>query len=425
MCGLSHRTAPVEVRERLTATPDALGTLDGVSETMLLSTCNRVEIYGIADDPREAARLAFARLAEARGVDPASVAPCVYVKVGAEAVRHCFRVAASLDSMILGEPQILGQVKEALALARRRGTVGLGLDRVLARAFAVAKKVRTETEVGRHAVSAPSVAVELATKIFGDLAGRPVLLIGAGRMGELAARHALDAGVSPLYVANRTRSRALDLARALGGTPVDFDAIDATLARVDIVIASAAAEAPIVRAEGVARALGQRRGRPLFLIDVAVPRAVEPAVHGMENVFCYDVDDLGQVVDANVRERFAEARKAEALVDREAARFLDRRGDPEVLPTIVSLRQKVEAIRRSEVARALGRCRDASPETRAALEALSSALVNKILHPPTAKLHAASRDGGAGWASAVAELFGLDRSGRLEARRESAGAARI
>jgi glutamyl-tRNA reductase len=420
IAGLNHRTAPVAIREQLAAEEDKLREIlrhvyaTGVlSEVMILSTCNRVEVYGLAEVPGEARDLVFGLLCRQRGIEPATVEPLLYTKADVEAIQHCFRVAASLDSMILGEPQILGQVKDAFRLAQQCQTVGPVLHGLLTQAFAVAKKVRTETEIARHAVSVSFAAVEMAKKIFGGLRGKSVLLIGAGKMGEQAARHLVDQGVFPLYVANRTWGRALELARELPGTAVPFDECRAALERVDIVISSTGAPEPIVRKEDVQQALSLRRGRPLFFIDIAVPRDVEPGVNDLENVFCYDIDDLRQVVEANLRERLREAEKAETLVEREVGKFLARLKDLEVVPTIVSLREKLETIRQGEMGKALARLPDASPETRAAMEALSSALVNKILHAPTVKLRESSRSGrGRRWALVVSELFGL--GGRRE-----------
>ncbi|MBI4610208.1 MAG: glutamyl-tRNA reductase [Candidatus Rokubacteria bacterium] len=413
--GLNHRTAPIELREQLALEEDKLREVLAsahatgcLAEAMILSTCNRVEVYGLADVPSEARRIAFGLLCQQRGVEPTSLDPLVYTKTDAEAIHHCFRVASSLDSMVLGEPQILGQVKEAFNLAQHCGTMGPVLHGLLTQAFAVAKRVRTDTDVARHAVSVSFAAIELAKKIFGGLQGKSVLLIGAGKMGELAARHLVDQGVFPLYVANRTWSRALELCRALPGTPVPFEECREVLGRVDIVISSTGAAEPIVRKEDVLHALHARRSRPLFFIDIGVPRDVEPGVNDLDNVFCYDIDDLRQVVEANLRERLREAQKAEALVEREVDKFLSRLKALEVVPTIVSLREKIEAIRQGEVAKALARLHDPSPETRAAIEALSSAIVNKILHGPTVKLRETSQSGrGRRWAVLVSELFGL------------------
>jgi len=417
--GLSHKTAPIAVREQLAVEEDKLREIlvdvhgAGVlSEVVILSTCNRVEVYGVADVPGEARALAFRRLGQHRGVDLAQVEPLLYTKSGTEAVQHCFRVAASLDSMLLGEPQILGQVKDAFALAQDCQAVGPLLHHLWTQAFAVAKKVRTETELARHAVSVSYAAVELARKIFGTLEGKAVLLIGAGKMGELAAKQLVDQGAFPIYVTNRTWARAQEMARALSGTAVPFDAWAETLATVDIVITSTGATEPIVRRADVERCLQGRRSRPLFFIDIGVPRDVEPGVNELEAVFCYDIDDLRQVVESNLRERLREAQKAEALVEREVAKFTARAQDLEVVPTIVSLRERLEAIRRGEVERAYGILPNADAQTRRAIEAMSQAIVNKILHAPTVKLRELSRGGHVrSWTEMVHELFGLGGRG--------------
>jgi glutamyl-tRNA reductase len=417
VAGLSHKNAPVGLREQLAVEEDKLRELlrdiqsDGVlPELVVLSTCNRVEVYGVAEAPGEARTAAFRHLCRYRGLDLGAVEPILYTHLDSDAVRHAFRVAASVDSMMIGEPQILGQVKDAFALAQACETVGPRLHTLFSQAFSVAKRVRTETDIARHAVSVSFAAVELAKKIFAGLAGRAVLLIGAGKMSELAAKHLVEQGAFPVYVTNRTWSRAQDLARALSGVAVPWDEMETALASVDIVVTSTGAHEPVVRTAVVARVMQGRRGRPLFFIDIAVPRDVEPGVDGLDDVYRYDVDDLKQVVDANLRERAREAERAETLIEREVAKFLARQGDVEVVPTIVSLRAHLEEIRLAEVKRALTRLPDATPETRAALDALSSAMINKILHAPITKLRESSRAGaGRSWLEAVHELFGLGR----------------
>ena len=417
--GLSHKTAPIAVREQLAVEEDKLREIlldvhaTGVlAEVVILSTCNRVEVYGVADVPGEARALAFRRLGQHRGLDLAAVEPLLYTKSGAEAVHHCFRVAASLDSMILGEPQILGQVKEAFALAQSCQTVGPLLHHLWSQAFAVAKKVRTETELARHAVSVSFAAVELARKFFGSLDGKAVLLIGAGKMGELAAKHLVDQGAFQIFVANRTWARAQEMARALAGTAVPFEEWPEALSLVDIVITSTGAPEPIVRRAQVERSLQTRRSRPLFFIDIGVPRDVEPGVNELDAVFCYDIDDLRQVVESNLRERLREARKGEVLVEREMEKFVARAQDLEVVPTIVSLRDRLEVIRRGEVEKAYATLPDADVQTRKTIEAMSQAIVNKILHTPIATLRERSRGGhGRSWTEMVHELFGLGGRG--------------
>src|SRR5262245_62987976 len=417
VAGLNHTTAPVELREQLAVEEDKLRdvlhdvhVLGVAGELVILSTCNRVEVYGVADAPGEARAVAFRELARFRGMDPAVAESFLYMHVDDEAVRHAFRVAASLDSMMLGEPQILGQVKDAFALAQSAQTVGPTLHALFSQAFAVAKKVRTETEIGRHAVSVSFAAVELARKIFAGLGGKAVLIIGAGKMSELAARHLVEQGAFPIYVTNRTAARAQEMARALSGTAVPFDELGTALAAVDIVITSTGATEPIIGRPMVERAMRGRRSRPLFFIDIAVPRDVDATVNTLDDVYCYDIDDLRQVVDANLRERVREAHRAEAMIDREVAKFLAKQGDVEVIPTIVSLRERLEAIRTGEVKRTLARLPNATQETREAIEALSSAIVNKILHAPITKLRESSRAGSPrSWLELVHELFGLSR----------------
>jgi glutamyl-tRNA reductase len=312
--------------------------------------------------------------------------------------------------MMIGEPQILGQAKDAFALAQSCETVGPTLHTLFTQAFAVAKKVRTETEIARHAVSVSFAAVELAKKIFASLTGRAVLLVGAGEMGELAAKHLVEQGAFPIYVANRTWARAQEMARALAGTAVPFAEIVTVLASVDIVITSTGAADTVVSRHQVQGVLHGRR-RPLFFIDIAVPRNVEASVNTLENVYVYDIDDLRSVVDANIRERMREAHRAEGLIEREVGKFLTRLRDVEVIPTIVSLRQRLEGIRQAEVQRALARLPTATPEVREALDAVSSAIVNKILHTPITKLRESSRAGaGRSWMEFVHELFGLGRT---------------
>jgi glutamyl-tRNA reductase len=417
VAGLSHKNAPVSVRERLAVEEDKLRELlhdlqasDVLREVVVLSTCNRVEVYGVAEAPGEARALAFRHLCRQRGVDLTEVESMLYMHLDADAVRHAFRVSASLDSMMIGEPQILGQVKDAFALAQACESVGRHLHPLFSQAFNVAKRVRTETEIARHAVSVSFAAVELAKKIFAGLTGRAVLLLGAGKMGELAAKQLVEQGAFPIYVVNRTWTRAQELARALSGTAVPYDDLPNAVAAVDIVVTSTGAATPIVTRDMVARVMRGRSARPLFFIDIAVPRDVERGVDALEDVYCYDIDDLKQVVDSNIRERLREAQRAEALVEREVTKFKARLGDVEVIPTIVSLRERLEEIGRGEVKKTLARLPDATPETRAAIEALSASIVNKVLHAPITKLRESSRAGShRSWLEVVHELFGLGR----------------
>jgi glutamyl-tRNA reductase len=398
LTGVNHRTAPIEVRERFaipeSRLPEALQRLArqaGVEEAVILSTCNRVEFL---------ARLTKGTssltpfLAEYFQQPAEQFEPYLYEYREQEAVRHVFRVAASLDSMIVGEPQILGQVKEAYATARAVGTVNSQLDALLTRAFAVAKKVRSETAVGTSAVSVASVAVELAKKIFGSLKGRVVYLVGAGKMGELAARHLLAHGAASLLVANRTLERAERLAEKFNGRALPFEQLYDTADQADIVISSTGAPHAIFRREHGEQFLHRRRNRPMFFIDIAVPRDVDPAMNKLDGIFVYDIDDLQQVAASHLADRADEARRADALIDEEVRRFAERLQTADVVPTIVSLQEHFETIRQAEIDRVRGRLGSLSPEQEMAIEALSRGIIKKIMHTPIVTLKSAARERG-------------------------------
>jgi glutamyl-tRNA reductase len=394
LIGVNHKTAPVEVRERLAVSdrnlPEALQQLlrvPGVGEGMILSTCNRVEVLAQTTNGSVDLRQF---LAQYFGLDPASYESHLYEYRQHEAVRHVFRVASSLDSMIVGEPQILGQVKEAYATARAAGAVQSHLDLLLTRAFAVAKKVRTETAVGSSSVSIASVAVELAGKIFGSLEGKRVCLIGAGKMSELAARSLLAQGAAPIFVANRTYDRAVALAATLGAEAVRFDDLYNHCDRADIVITSTGAPVAIFKREHGEMFLARRKNRPMFFIDIAVPRDVDPEMNKLDGIFVYDIDDLQDAVSTHVAGRQKEAERAEIIIELEVERFHARLQTLHVVPTIVSLQDQFETIRQAEVDRVRGRLGKLSPEQEAAIEALSHGIVNKILHTPIRSLKSAA-----------------------------------
>lgn len=391
LVGLSHRTAPVEVRERLhfpeKDVPAALQTLkerSGVAEAVLFSTCNRVEVLTRLEDGIEGLPLVAEFLAATRRVERSAFDSFLYQHSQREAVRHVFRVAASLDAMILGEPQVLGQVKAAYATARAVGTVGGVLDEVLTRAFGVAKKVRTETGIGTAAVSVSYAAVELARKIFGQLDGKTVFLIGAGEMSELAARHLLENGAKAIFVANRTHARAQELAAQWQGQAIQFDDLLQYAGRADIIISSTGCPHYIIRKEHGAKFLAERKNRPMFFIDIAVPRDIDPALNQLDNVFVYNIDDLEEVVAANRREREREAGRAEEIIEREVDRLLARLKTLELAPTIVALQDKLHGLREEELRRA--HLETLTPEQRAAVEEMTRGLVNKILHLPLTQL---------------------------------------
>jgi glutamyl-tRNA reductase len=417
LIGASHRTAPLAVRERLVFPEAELGPSLGrlcaggsVTEGMILSTCNRTELLvhaGGGTEPAVSRVKEF--LARERRFEPEELDRILYVKTGSEAVRHLFRLGAGLDSMILGEPQILGQVKEAYAAAVAAGRLGVRLQPLLQRAFSVAKRVRTDTDIGRNPVSVSYAAVDLAHKIFGDLTDRSVLLLGAGETAELAARHLASQGIRKILVANRTFRRAERLAAAFGGEAVPFDQFREHLARVDILISSTSAPHPILGRDDAARVLRARRNRPLFLIDLAVPRDIDPSVNQLDNIYLYDVDDLQQVADAGLQERRLAAEKAERLIEAEVAAYEQWARAQEVAPTIVALRDKLHRLREAEVGRFQGRLRDLPPEQRRAVEEMAASLINKVLHGPISRLkHAAASRNGDDRIAIVRELFDLE-----------------
>ncbi len=417
--GLNHKTAPVEVRERLAFPADTIGhalreavAADGVSEGVILSTCNRVEVCVLADDGRRGQEAVERFLSSFHGVPPEALSPHLYRLAGDDAVRHLFRVASSLDSMVLGEPQILGQVKDAYAWACDHRTVGPVLDKCFTKAFSVAKRVRTETRVANSAVSVSDAAVELAKKILGDLSDNTVMLIGAGEMSELAARHLLSAGARGLLVTNRTFERAVRLASDFDGTPVRFEDLAVHLKRADIVLSSTGSPRFILTRADIEEVIRIRKNRPMFFIDMAVPRDIDPDANQVANVYVYDIDDLNNVIETNLEERQREAEKADGIVAAEVRAFRRWLDSQQVTPTIVSLRKKFEEIREAEVGKALSALGDADPRTRKVLESLASAIVNKALHSPIASL---KREGDgrnpAERIAVVREIFDLPEEG--------------
>ncbi len=402
LAGLNHRSAPVEVRERMAfpeaLLPEALGRLKGRAgflEGLILSTCNRVEVVVAADDDAEPREMVNSFLRDVRSVDPDSVTAYLYHYEDREAIRHLFRVAASLDSMVVGEPQILGQLKGAYAAAKQCGALSGFLETVLSRAFSVAKRVRSETEIGKSAVSISYAAVELARDIFGSLSSKRVMIIGAGKMSELAARHLRRSGCTNIAVTNRTRERALEMARLFEGTVVDYNSFHAALPEVDIVITSSGAPHYIITRDQMRRVIEARKNRPVFLIDIAVPRNIEPAVNTLDNVFLYDIDDLQRVVDTNLRGRQKEAEQAEEIITEEVDRLVMRLRTREVVPTIVSLQEQLEQIRLTEIERVRSKLGTLTPQQEEAIAALTRGILNKVAHGPIAELrkHAGHPEG--------------------------------
>ena len=400
LLGVNHNTAPVEVRERLAIPAGrlaeatrSLAAVEGVRESLILSTCNRVELLTVQEEgvgPAENAGL-LRFLHEYFAVPAATIRPHLYEFREREAVRHLFRVASSLDSMVVGEPQILGQVKESYTVAREVGAVASSLDRLLQSAFSVAKKVRTETQVGSSSVSIASVAVDLARKIFGSLAGKHVLLVGAGKMSELAVRHLVQHGATNLMIANRTEARAEAIAAKFVGARVavevvPFEALYGQADRADIVITSTgAAEQVFGRAQGQ-QFLQRRRGRPMFFIDIAVPRDVDPRMNEVEGCFVYDIDDLQGVAQTHQADRTREAAAAERIVAAEVARYEERVQSLGAVPAIVALQAGAEEVRAGELARAAKALAGLTAEQQAAVEAMTRSLTAKLLHPQLAAL---------------------------------------
>lgn len=397
LTGMSHKTAPVHLREKLAIAegllPRALQELQqlGAAEAVVLSTCNRVEFAVSTRDDVEPGMVLDRFLLQWQ-VPPAAFDGHLYRLEERDAIRHIFRVAASLDSMVVGEPQILGQMKAAYAAARKEGSVGGMLENVLTRAFSAAKRVRSETGIGHMAVSVSYAAVELARQIFGSLKAQRVLIIGSGKMGELAAKHLRRSGASKIFVTNRTQARAEEMARLFDGQAIDYTAFPAMLHEIDIVIASSGAPHFILTRDEMQRVIGERRNKPMFLIDIAVPRNIEPAVNDIEGIFLYDVDDLAGVVNDNLKEREKQARQAEAIVAEEVENMMARLRIEGVAPTIVSLQAQLEEIRSAEVVRVLRRMPGLTPEQQQQIEAMTRSIVNKIAHGPISELRRNATD---------------------------------
>ncbi|HEY1983879.1 MAG TPA: glutamyl-tRNA reductase [Terracidiphilus sp.] len=411
LIGVNHKTAPIELRERIAISredlPDvtrALAAVPGVSECMIVSTCNRVEILTAVESP---AIDLSEFLQNHFGLDPAVLKDHLYQHWDQDAVRHLFRVSASLDSMVVGESQILGQVKEAFAVARTAGTVGGQLEHLLQSAFAAAKKVRTETEIGSNTVSVASVAVDLARKIFGSLNGRTVFLVGAGKMSELAARHLVQQGAGAILVTNRTRERAQRMAAQFSGRVIPFDQLYEAGSEADIIITSTGAPHPIFRKEHGQAFMHRRRNRPMFFIDIAVPRDVDPAMNKLEGIFVYDIDDLQSVAASHMAERSREANSAESMIAAEVERFHQRQRTVNVAPAIVALQRQAEELRQGELRRMQARLGTLTVEQIAAVEALTRGLVNKFLHPPMQALKQAARDNNSARVDALCETWSL------------------
>ncbi|MFB3926509.1 MAG: glutamyl-tRNA reductase [Syntrophales bacterium] len=416
LIGMNYRTAPLEIREQLSAGCGGdlrsladIRAIAQVREAMCLSTCNRFEVLASAADIDAAALGIKAFILMRSGLLPDQLEKCLYIYRDQDAVKHLFRVASSIDSMIMGEPQILGQVKEAYRRCVDQRASGVILNKLLHHAFRTAKRVRTETGIANNAVSVSFAAVELAKKIFGDLKNKAILLIGAGEMAELAARHLVRNGTKKIIVANRTYDRASDLASLLHGTAVELERIGEKLQEADIVISSTGASGYLITKDMIAAALYRRKNRLLFLIDIAVPRDIDPAAGEIDNVYLYNIDDLQGVVDGNIRSRAVEAEKAEAIVDEEVLRFSHWFSSLEAVPTIIDLRRKMEDIMEGEIEKSLFWINSLGESDKEKVRMLVSSVLNKVLHDPITGLKEASQNSGAVlYIAALRKLFKLD-----------------
>lgn len=429
--GVNHNSASVELRERFAIPPQRLGDATRalalqpeIEEAMILSTCNRVELL-VRSRNGSADLNGF--LQQYLKLSTGDYERCLYRHHDKNAIRHLFRVASSLDSMVVGEPQILGQVKEAYATARAVGALHSELDALVTSAFAVAKRVRTETAIGSSAVSVASVAVELAKKIFGSLAGKCICLVGAGKMSELAARHLVAQGAARILVANRTPANAQKLASAFNGEVISFDEIYDRADQADVVITSTGAPQPIFRREHGEMFMARRKNRPMFFIDIAVPRDVDAAVGKLDGIFVYDIDDLQSVVATHVADRRREAERAETIINAEVEKFSSKRFTQEVVPTIVSLQEHLERIRRAELERARSKLATLTPEQQAAVDALTRGIINKVLHTPISTLRSAAQQTDDPEAASAVELikriFNLEDSETAQGKTNSAGSS--
>lgn len=389
--GLNHKSAPVEIRERLHIAEDRLPQLlrelhKRVPEGLIFSTCNRFEVLTQQETLEESREKLVHFISEQQGVKPETFEPYIYFHAGPEAVHHVFRVASSLDSMVVGEPQILGQMKQFFALAQQEHTIGFTLNAVMERAFTVAKRVRTETQIAESSVSVSSVAVELATKIFGKLDNKTALIVGAGKMSVHAIRHLQSRGIRLILVTNRTYQKAVEIAEQVKGRAIPFEEMPKHLGDADIVISSTGSPEFIIRKEDVQKAMAARKNRPIFFIDIAVPRDIDPQVNSIANTFVYDIDDLKNVAESNRKEREKEAEKAEEIVMAEAQSFWQKLKTHDIHPTIREIQAKIEDLRRTEIERSMKKLGPLTDEQKQALEQLTASLTSKILQSSFAEL---------------------------------------
>ena len=426
--GLNHKTAPIEIREGLAISNGdlsqallSLKNLSAVEETMLLSTCNRVELYGAAKDIDAAIQeLRQFFIQRNPTIAPEQLTQHLYFLSDDDAVRHLFRVASSLDSMVMGEPQILGQFKDAMEAAVSQGCTGVVLNKVLKKAISVAKRVRTDTPIGEQAVSVSYAAVELAKKFFQNLADHSVMLVGAGEMGKLAGKHLVNNGVTQVMVTTRNYQRAIELAKQFKGTPVAFETFKQEMCRADIVICSTGAPHHVITTQDMTDIIQARQNKPLCIIDIAVPRDVEDNVRDIDNVYLFNIDDLQQIVTVNLEERQKAAMTAEAIVQEEVVTMMGWMKTLETIPTIVALKKRGDEIRQGEVEKVLARLPGLSGPEREIVKGLASSIVNKLLHRPLVTLkEEAANANGTMYVDATRRLFSLDEDRTEDTKRDA------
>lgn len=416
--GLNHKTAAVEVREKLAFDGAKLerglvefAALSTVKEAIIVSTCNRVEMYANVSDVQEASEEIKTFLSGFHGIRRDLLDTSLYFHGGRDAVRHIFRVASSLDSMVVGEPQILGQIKDAFDFSLGKKTTGVLLNKLLKKSISVAKRVRTETRIAENAVSISFAAVELAKKIFTDITDKSVMLLGAGEMAELAAKHLVNSGVRDLSVANRTFATGCKLAEEIGGRPVKFEEFLDEMTHSDIIICSTGAPDYVVKRPDMQQVMHRRKQKPVFMIDISVPRNLDPGINDLPNVYLYDVDDLQGVVDTNVEGRQKEAAKAEAIIAEEIDTFQRWMGSLDAVPAIVALRERAEAIKRAEIEKVTNKMPELGDRERRAIDLVASSIINKLIHPPTVALKEDAEDKDV-LIAMVKRLYGLDQNGK-------------
>ncbi len=414
--GVNHKSAPIEIREKLALSNRALGESlkqlfqhPLILENVILSTCNRVEIYALVNDQKEGIISLKKYLASYNEISLQELNKYTFSYANEETVEHLFNVSSSLDAMVVGESQILGQVKSAYSIARELNTTGMILNQLFEKSFSVAKKIRSETSIAEKAVSISYVAVELAKKIFGDLKDKVVMLIGAGEMAELAARYLISYGIKHILVTCRTFERAIELARNLKGSAIRFENFTDELSNSDVVLSATSSENFVIRKNMIEKIIHERKNKPMFFIDIAVPRDIDPEVNDIENSYLYNIDDLKKIADSNILEREKEAAIAGKLIKKEVASFSEWLKSLHVTPTITSIREQVEKIRVSEIEKTFSKLNDLTEKQKAAIEMMTLGIINKILHKPTVTLLEQTKTNNGQWYIKVARhLFHLD-----------------